>query len=65
MCRGGCKKTRQIAVVLKLKNIMEQPPSVDEVVACIATLYHDPNPEKKMELISGCKFCKIQFLHGG
>ena len=26
---------------------MEQPPSVDEVVACIATLYHDPNPEKK------------------
>ena len=30
-----------------IKNIMEQPPSVDEVVACIATLYHDPNPEKK------------------
>ena len=26
---------------------MESPPSVDDAVACIATLYHNPDPEEK------------------
>ena len=27
--------------------IMETPPSVEDTLACIATLYHNPNPEDK------------------
>ena len=30
-------------------SMMESPPSVEETVACIATLYHNPNPEEKSQ----------------
>ena len=29
--------------------MMESPPSVEETVACIATLYHNPNPDEKSQ----------------
>ena len=43
--------------------MMESPPSVEETVACIATLYHNPNPDEKSQANQWLQ--KVVMIHIG